>query len=196
MINITATDVQTTGLAWASADMILIIWVNYVFSNSGIKTLKNKTTLTIISKHDIVDYVFSISDVMTLKDKRALTIINTTATDVQITCVTRASGDIELTMRVGNVFSNSKIKTLRNNKSLTILNMTAADAQTTGLAWASADMISNIWIGCVFSDSGVISLWNDTKIYIICAGSQWYQLWCLVMENWVHKSNFSPGEHM
>ena len=170
MINITATDVQTTGLAWASADMILIIWVNYVFSNSGIKTPRNKTTLTIISRHDI-DHLSWLCVLhlrwYDIKGKDRFGNHQHDGHRCPDNCVARAAVHNELTMRVGNVFSHSRNKTLRNNTSLTILNMTAADAQTTGLAWASADIISTIWIGCVFSNSGVLSLWNDTK-FALC----------------------------
>ena len=74
-----------------------------------------------------VDYVFTISDVKIVRNNTTWTIVNTTATDVQKNCVPRASAVTELPMRVGNVFFDSRIMTLRNNTTLTIINRHGVD---------------------------------------------------------------------
>ena len=121
IVNITATDVQITCAARASADIELTMWVGNVLSNSRIITLWDNTTLTIINRHDIISAdIITILGVMTLRNKTALTMINITATDVQTTGLAWASADMILIIWVSYVFSNSGIKTLRNKTILTI----------------------------------------------------------------------------
>ena len=124
-----------------SADRVLTMLVGNAFSESRIRTLSNKTTLTIIkitvadaqaswvacASADMistiwVDFVFTISDVKIVRNNTTWTIVNTTATDVQKNCVPRASAVTELPMRVGNVFFDSRIMALRSKTTLTIIN--------------------------------------------------------------------------